>query len=86
MTSQEADLYVLGTILVSKSSQNPPKIEPKPSNIEFVKPFWLRVRPGGVPGVSWGGLGASRDSFWDDFGFPNSSKIDEKSTSKNDAF
>jgi hypothetical protein len=65
MRSQETDFVCfgspLGTILVSKSFQNPSQMEPKPPKIEFGKPFWLRVRPEAVLGVSWGGLGASRD-------------------------
>ena len=73
-------------MLVPKSFQNPLQIEPKPSKIEFGKPFWLRARSGGAPGVPWGELGVSRTSFWDDFGLPNASKLGEKSTSKNDAF
>ena len=90
MRSQEADFVcfgsTVGSILVSKFSPNPPKMDAKPPKIEFGKPFWVRVRPGGVPGVSWGGLGGSRDSFWGDFGLPNSSKINAKLSLKNDAF
>ena len=76
----------LRSMLVAKSCQNPSKMKPKPSKIEFGKPFWLGARPGGTPGVPWGQLGVSRASFWDDLGFPNSFKISQKSTSKNDAF
>ena len=76
----------LGLILVPQSLQNRSQIKPKPSNIELGKPFWFQARPGGAPGVPWVELGVSRASFWDDFEFQNSSKIDEKSIIKNDAF
>jgi len=84
--SQETD-YVcfestLGTILVTKSFQNPFKMEPIPLTIEFGKPFWSRGHPGSIPGVSWGEVGGSRDPFWDGSGLPKSSKIQKKSRQK----
>ena len=90
MRSQEADFVrfgsTLGSILVPKSFENRSQMEPKLPKTEFWKPFWLQVCSGGAPGVPWGELGVSRASFWDGFGLPNSSQINEKSTSKNDAF
>ena len=75
MRSQEADFVcfrtTLRSMLVPKSFQNPPQIEPKTSKIEFGKPFWLRARSGGARGVPWGELGVSRASFWDDFELQN---------------
>jgi len=75
-----------GLILMPKALQNRSRIEPKQSKIELGLPFWFQARPGGAPGVPWGELGVSRASFWDDFELQNSSKINAKSTLKNDAF
>ena len=90
MKSRETDFVCFGSILrqisVPKSTRNPSKIEPKRFEIEFGMPLWFCTHSGGAPGVPWGYSGASQTPFWEGFGFPNPSQIDETSTPKNDAF